>query len=354
MDLSVQEARALFTSEVVDVYRERNRPTPFLQSFFTSTTTGSLNVSIEVERGSERVAADVVRGTDGKRNTWTRTTQKLIQPPYYREFFDLTQLQMYDTLFVQNGAVTTKVLDAIIRDGAERLEEVTDKIVRAKEVQASNVFVDGIVKLKSMDNIDFKRKSASIVDKGAGQYWATNGVNPFKDFAAGCKFLRITGKAMGGTFNAILGEGVLGDLFTNDVFLKRQDLKNMALDSVAPPTRDAIGSAYHGTITCGAYRVHLWSYPQYYDVVSGETVTSAQYIPDELVVLIPVAPKFKMAHAAVPQLVEPGGAPEIGEYIFNQKRDTWDATHLMDVKSAPVAIPTAIDQIYTLQAKASA
>jgi hypothetical protein len=68
MDISVTDARGLFTKMLIDVYQERIKPTAFLRSFFPSETSPTKEVAIEVERGFEKIAVDVFRGTEGNRN----------------------------------------------------------------------------------------------------------------------------------------------------------------------------------------------------------------------------------------------------------------------------------------------
>jgi len=68
------------------------------------------------------------------------------------------------------------------------------------------------------------------------------------------------------------------------------------------------------------------------------------------VTIIPSMPRFKMAHAAVPQLVgEPGQLPVQGEYIVGEYLDTRKAVHDFDIQTAAIAVPVAVDQIYTAQ-----
>lgn len=94
----------------------------------------------------------------------------------------------------------------------------------------------------------------------------------------------------------------------------------MALDQVVLPVRNATGGTYHGTVTAGGYKVQLWGYPQTYDAANG---TSTPYLNAKKVTIIPSTPRFKMAHAAVPQLVgEPGQLPVQGEYIVGEYLDT--------------------------------
>lgn len=348
MNISTTDAQGLFTKKLVDVYKQKIAPTGFLRSFFPTVESATLEVSIEVQRGFEKVASDVVRGTDGNRNSFTRTTEKLFVPPYFREWFDATQLQLYDRLY---GAteINDVMFSAYVNSVADSMMELQAKIERAYEVQCAQVLETGKVTLTTADTIDFKRKAASIKDPGAGNYFADASTDPFKQLGDGCTFLRQVGKAGGNAFNALMGSVALSDLLSNVLFLKRQNLFNMALDAVAGPLMDANGATYHGTLTCGAYKVHLWAYPQYYDKAG----VSTPYLNDSLVTLIPLKPQFKLAFGAVPQLITPNTPPKTGAFIMGEYLDQRGKAHIMDICSAGIAIPTAVDQIYTLRAVAA-
>ena len=352
MAISTTEARGLFTKKLIDVYQERIFPTSFLRSFFPTVTAPTKHVSIEVERGFEKIAVDVLRGTEGNRNSFSKSTEKIFEPPLWREYFDVTQLDLYDRVLGSQGDAQAPLFAALMNSVADRLGLLQDKIERTKEKQCAEVLLTGIVTVVAGTNIDFKRKAASLVDKGAGAYWATGTVDPFADLEAGCNFLRTVGKDGSAVFNCILGATAVTDLFKNTIFLNRQNLFNMKLDAVAPPQRNATGAAYLGNITCGAYIVQLWSYPQFYDHVT--TGVSTPYIDDKKVVLIPASPRFKFAHAAVPQLIgQPGQMPIQGEYVVGDFIDERKAVHDFDIQSAGIAIPVAVDKIYTLQVVAS-
>lgn len=342
--ISTTDAQGLLTKKLVDVYKERIAPTSFLRSFFPTVESPTLEVSIEVQRGFEKTAVDVVRGTDGNRNSFSRSTEKIFIPPFYREWFDATQLQLYDRLY---GA--TEINDAIfasyINSVADSMMDLQNKIERSYEVQCAEVLETGTVTLQAQTSIDFKRKAASMVNPGAGSYWATATVDPFAQLEAGCKFLRQIGKAGGAVFNALCGAAALNDLLANTVFQKRQNLFNMALDVVTAPQFGPTGATYHGTLTCGSYKVQLWAYPQYYDKAG----VSTPYLKDDKVILLPINPNFKLAFAAVPQLITPNSMPKMGAFIMGEYLDQRGAAHIMDIKSAGIAIPTAIDQIYTLK-----
>lgn len=337
-------AKGLFTKTVVDVFKERTEPTSFLRSFFPSVETSSKELSIEVQRGFEKVAVDVTRGSLGNRNEWTKSTEKVFQPPYYREYFDLTSLQAYDRLF-GSSVIDASVFQDLVSDTAEKMLQLRAKIERSYELQCAQALTTGIVTVASGDNIDFKRKAGSLVDLGSGNYFANN-VDPFAVLEAGANFIRQTGKAQGGVINAICGSTALSTLLANTVFTGRQGLVNLVLDAVAAPQRNSVGGTLHGEITCGSYRVRLWSYPEFYDNASG---TSTPYIDPKKIVLLPEMPKFKLGFGAVPQLPTAGNGVLKGAYVIGDYVDERAISHVMDIRSAGVAIPTAIDQIYTVK-----
>jgi|SRR5690242_3760026 len=349
-EIASQDARALFTKKLIDVYQERPAVKTFLRSLFPTVAGATKELSIEVERGTERVAVDVVRGTEGNRNQWTRSTEKVFLPPYYREYFDATQLDLYDRVIGSQANDNSDLFIDLMNKVSDKIGLLQDKIDRAYELQCSQVLHTGIVQLTAGVNIDFKRKATSIVDlTGAGGYWAAAS-DPFAQIAAGCDFLRKTGKSGDAMFNLILGSQALADLLANTKFLTRQNLFNMALDQVVGPIRQGVGSAFHGVLTCGSYKVQLWTYPEFYEDASG---VSQSYIDPKYAILVPTVPRFKLGFAAVPQLLNGRIKPEVrGAYVVGEYEDQRNTAHIFDIKSAGVAIPVAVDQIYTMKAVA--
>lgn len=345
--ISTIDAQGLYTKKLVEVYKQKISPTGFLRSFFRREESATLEVSIEVQRGYEKVAVDVIRGTEGNRNQFTRTTEKIFIPPLYKEYFDRTTLQLYDRLY---GA--TEINDAIfaqyINNVADAIVALRDKIERAYELQCAQVFETGVVKLNAPGtSIDFKRKTGSIVDLGAGNYFANN-VDPFVVFQNGCNFLRQTGKAVGGKFIAIMGSTALSDLLANTKFTARQNLFNMALDTVNSPLMNAEGATYHGTVTAGSYKVELWAYPQFYD--DPTTGVQTAYVNPKKITIIPENLKAILGFAAVPQLITPNNPiPQQGQYLIRDFIDERLTSHVTEIASAGIAIPVAVDQIYTVQ-----
>jgi hypothetical protein len=347
MAISSTDARGLFTKKVIEVYKEVTKPSTFLRSFFKVKESVTKEISIEVQRNSEKIAVDVERGTEGNRNAFGKSTEKIFIPPYYREYFDATQLDLYDRAI---GSSDSGVMVALVEDAAEKLMSLKDKIDRAYELQVSQVLQTGIVTLSSGINIDFKRKAGSLVDLGtinSNRYWsvANNATaTVFEDIENGCIFLRKFGKSGDGTFNVIFGDEALAAFLSMAQVQDRGDIANITLDAIKMPNMSTDGACFHGQTTAGSYKINIWTYPQFYDNSSN---VSTPYINPKNIIVIPTSPRFTLGFAAVPQLLNGTSVPQKGAYVINEYLDERNANHIFDIKSAGVAIPTAVDCIYT-------
>jgi len=350
MPISLAQFRAEFTDALAFVWKEKAiAPPTALRSLFPNRNYGTKYVSIDVQRSAgELIALDIIKGSEGNRNTFSLSDQKKWEPPYWFEYFDATQLDLYDVVLGQfnNGSVSPNALLTFAETVADNLDQLRNKIERAKELQCAEVLMTGIVTLASGDSIDFKRKNTSKVDlTSAGGYWTTGATDVFAQFAAGATFLRTVGQRGDSEFDAIIGTEAIAALFKNTTFLNRQNFFNMRLDMIMPPTRNANGLAYHGTITAESYRINLYSYPQTYKNSSG---THVSYIDPKKFVMIPRTPDFIYAHAAVPRLLNE--APQTGDYHIVEYQDVKRTTDEYGIKSAGLPIPIAVDTIYTAKA----
>lgn len=342
--IPASQAMGMYTQLLIDKFKENPMPHGFLRSFFTKKTSRTRYVSIAVERGTEKIAVDVLRGSDGNRNTFSKSTLKVIDPPYYREYFDATELDVYDRIFSSQNVDGTQFGEFIHTVG-EKLQVLKAKIERAIELQCAQVLQTGVVTVADGTNIDFKRKAGSLVD-GTATAW-TGAVDPYAQLAAGAEFLRTTGKAEGAVVNVIMGSLAASALFNNATFIARNDLKNIQWDSVRAPQRDSVGKASHGQITIGDYLANLYTYPEFYEDAAG---VMQPYIDPKKIIMLPEAPRFTLAFALVPQLVTPERpTPVEGDFVYGDYIDARKHTHEWDVRSCPIAVPTAVDQMYTRQ-----
>ena len=350
--ISTQDARGVFTQALIAVYKERTAPTAFLRSFFTTKEVSTLQLSIEVQRGTEKIAVDVERGTEGNRNQFSKSSEKIFVPPYYKEYFDATELDFYDRLFTTSGTVDMITFNQWMDTVVEKLGMLQDKIERSYELQASQVLETGIVTLNSGDNIDFKRKATSLVALAAAAQWSAGTSNPYDDLEAGATEIRTKGKSMGNIFNVILGSDSLNAFLNNTVVKERADIRRISLDAIRLPQKESVGGVLHGEVAAGAYVFRLWTYPEYYDT---EALANIPYMNTKKVVIMPENPKFVLGFAGVPQLlgkkadVGAGISAKRGAYVVGEYLDERNTSHVIEIKSAGIAIPVAVDQLYTVQ-----
>jgi hypothetical protein len=342
------DAQALFVSKLVAVYQERPKVTSFLRSFFNPVPpTDSLELDVFVQRNGERVAVDVLRGTEGSRVEFSKLTQKKFVPPYWRLYFDQNAMQAYETFFRQ-VQVSSAQFAALIHSTADHVMELRNQIERAKELQAASIFSNGTLRVNAGTQIDFKRKAGSMVNESVSAPWTTGSTDIFARIQAWCDWMRANGKVQGESFNLLLGSSAKAAFDLNTVVLARQNLYSMRLDSIVPPVRQSTGGVYHGTISAGPYHVNIWTYPEIYEDPNNSNAQTS-YLNAKQAVLLPANPNFVMAHALCPQLLNPGEAPQVGDYIISQYTDEKARTREFHVESAGMCIPVAVDQIYTAQ-----
>jgi len=356
--MTVQQAKQLYTQALVAVYTDQTAPLSFLRSFFKDSTSDTKLVSVEVQRGTEKVAIDVVRGTNGNRNSISRSTERIIEPPMYDEFLDATSLDAYDNYFGAGASTPTASTAArFLNSAGSKLALIRNKIERAYELQASQALFDGIVQLKNGDNIDYKRKAGSLVDLGAGSYWsAANAAtaDPLADFKNAGDFLRNVGKMRGGVLNVVLGGDAYAAMLQMDKFKETSDLRRIDLVDITGPVQNSVGGVLHGEVSAGNYKVRLWTYPEVYTDANGD---QQDYVPQNKFLALPEMTNFNLAYAATPVVMDlPTNSAfnsavrqKKGKYNMYDYVDKRKATHNMGLRSAGIAILTAVDQVYTAQ-----
>lgn len=348
------DARGIFTKALIALYNERVSPLNFGRSFFPTETTDTLEVSIEVMRDSEKVAVDVIRGANGNRNKFSRSSEKIFIPPYYREYFDQTDLDLYDRVFGSSGAnPSVRTMSSFVETVSMKYAKLQDKIERAYEKQCWEVLEDGIVQLNSGDNIDFKRKSGSLVDRSSANPWSTSTNDALGDIGDAGDFIRNVGKSRGGRLNVVMGKTAFNAFMANDELKERGDLRRINLVDINSPQANASGGTFHGQFSAGNFICNLWTYDEIYEDADGN---QTPFVNEKKVIVLPENPMFRLGFGAVPKLMDTGNQdfPQAiqnveGAFVFGDYIDPRAHSHIFDIQSAGVAIPVAVDQIYTMQ-----
>lgn len=342
-----------YTNIIADVYKQFPSTTNFLQSFFPSKIEMTRYISWFIMRDDEQVAIDVWRGSEGNRLQWTKATEKVGDPLYFRNNFDILPMMGYDA--IQNPTLANAPqIASLVRTVAEKQASAKNMIVRAIEIMCSQILMTGKITMSSQGTgieIDFKRSSASFPDTSVTAPWSTGATDVYAQMETDCKLLRTAGKCNDMEFDCIIGNNAIDALFKNTTFLERQKLFNLKWDSVVPPekTSTTVGAAYHGQVSAGPYRINLWSYPQTYDIVSNGVRTSNDYIDTTKYAMLPKNPFFRTYFGAVPPLVDGNGnaQPMAGDFVFTDWIAADKRSHNYDVESCPLPVPIAVDQAVT-------
>lgn len=344
--IPVDQVRAALTNATVAIYKERPVVKSFLRSFFPVTTATSKYISIEVQRGTETMAVDVIRGAGSNKNQVTRSTRKTFLPPYFKESFNMNELDVYDTALL---SASPDLLRNLAADAAEETQKIIDKIDRSYEKQCADAMLSGIISVNAGDNIDFRRKAASIVDTSS-EYFSNNSNDPDLAFIRAGKFLREQGKInANGRYCVILGEGAFQALINNTIFQNKHDRKNIDLGAILPAQMSTSGASYHGYISVGSYVYDLWTYPEVYADSNG---TLTPYIDDDKMIVTSYTPNFNFTYAQVPQLIGYVSPMTIRQgFYMMEYLDPRNLNHVVDIMTAGVANPYAIDQVFTQKVK---
>lgn len=351
--ISTTEAQGQFTKMLIAKYKSSTRVPKFLRSFFSIKESNTKFVSIEVQRGTEKLAVDVQRATGRNRNTFSRSTEKLFVPPYYNEYFDATDLDYYDRLWTSSATldIDPATFAEWVDEIADKIQILIDKIERSYEVMCSDVFNTGVITLNDGSVIDFKRDALSKVVL-TGAYWDNVAVDPRTSIQTGCMYIRSKGEYMGSTMNLILSSEAFDAMINNTKFNNGLDLKDVDRGSLHMPERAESGATLQGSFAAGSFKIIVWTYPQVYD----NGTSKVPYIPAKKAYLFPEHPNYVFGFAAVPQLratdsqnIPRAIVPSRGQFHISEYIDERNATHEFDVKSTGVAIPLAIDTLYTMQ-----
>lgn len=324
-----------------------------LEGLFPRHTYNAEMLSIAVQRNRQLVAVDVQRCTDPIKNTFSRATEKLFLPPYYKESFDFCKCDGYKTSYgageIPNGSTARN----IARGALNELEAIRAKVERAIEIQRSQVLESGIVILKNGDSIDYKRKAASI--KVATTPWTNHAnSNPYQDIIDGMNFLRDEGQSTGSSINAIFGSAALTNFLSNEKVLKELDIRRIERINIVMPQFDNVtGMAFHGQFGAGDFVINIWTYNEQY-LDPADNTTRKKYIGTNNVILVPEDFVGETSFATTPMV---GGNSESGYYVRNvegqytvydiidQVKAAWEVI----LQSSPLVVPVTIDRIYTLK-----
>jgi hypothetical protein len=347
VNIPIQDARNIYTQASLGVWREELPATNLFRSFFTQKVMPTKNISIEVKRSTRMIASDIVRGTEGNKNNFGYSTSKLYQPPYFAENFNNTDLMLYDQIW---GNYSEAVAPALLQESIEEIKEnyslLKTKIERTYELQCAQIFQTGTVVTKSQDTINFNAKATHMVTLETK--WDNATPKIFSSIQIMCDTLKKDGAAAV-EFDLILGASALNSFVNSSEYLALHMYPRTINEYIIPKLNTVTGAVFINRIPIGPYIINIWSYNEYYDDLTGKNKT---YLDAKKVVLVASSFKGNMAFAAVPRVLTDNGilanqqfsqTLEAGAYVLNNFVKPEVSSHVFEIKSAGLAVPTTID-----------
>lgn len=323
--------------------------------FFPKETTATLMIDVEVERDNDTIAVDVLRFTEGNKNKFTRATEHTYVPPFFKEDYDFGRDEVYMNTVALGVTNATGANQAIAQNALKNVRKNKKKIERAIRKQQADVLQTGIVTLKNGDSIDYRRKAASMVDLGGGNYWNEAATKPAEDLGDAMTFLRDEGNSVGSTINVVMRTDAMNAFLANDSMKEILNSRRMDRAKIdMPQFNEATGMAFHGQIAAGDFSVNLWTYNEKYTDAQDATV---YYLDRENVVVLPSDFMGKQCYGGLPFMRKTniGGAsaklPGVKEadFLLRAYDDEKTISSTLELTSAPLAVPFTIDKVYTIK-----
>jgi hypothetical protein len=351
----LEHSRAL-TSKIVGKFEEDIPVRSGFSGWFPEETTPTYEVDIEVQRDNDLIASDVVRFTEGNKNKQSRVSEHKYIPPYFKEDYDLQRDQVYmNTIALAVGMESANVNAVIAKNAVKAIRKNRDKIVRAIRKQQADVLQTGIVTLKNGDNINYNRKSGSMVALTGGALWSVpTTADPIGDLRRGMTFLRNIGNSSGSAVNVVMRGDAFSAMMAADQMTKQGAYVVEQIQRInvgMPQFTESTGFALQGRVAAGDFVVNLWTYNEKYTNDAGQTV---YYLDNANVIMIPDDFQGKTIFGGLPTLNENSGGfdtPGIVEadYLIRSYSDKKTISSTIEITSAPLVVPFTIDKIYTLK-----
>lgn len=353
--IPINQHSVTIAKKVVGRFQEDIPVRSGFSGFFPTQTTPTLMVDVEVERDNDLIAVDVMRFTEGNKNKFTRATEHTYVPPFFKEDYDFARDEVYMNTVALGVTNALGANQTIAQNALKNVRKNKKKIERAIRKQQADVLQTGIVTLKNGDSIDFKRKAASMVDLGAGNYWSEATGKPSNDLGTAMTFLREVGNSVGSTVNVVMRTDAMNAFLANASMEKILNSRRMDRAKIdMPQFNEASGMAFHGQVAAGDFVVNLWTYNEKYTDSAGAT---QYYLDSKNVVVLPSDFQGKQIFGGLPYMRNASFAgaktriPGVKEadFLLRAYDDEKTISSTLELTSAPLAVPFTIDKVFTMQ-----
>lgn len=360
------------TTRMITAYYQENEPTPFFAGMFRlrpENIHSSESVEIDIVRSEEDVSIVIQDISTGYRmNSGDLYTNKKFTPPVHKEAVPLNAHELLKRMPGKNPFESPDFRADVIVKMFAGMRLVQRKIVRAIELQASQVMQTGIVTLTDSNGtalytLDYKPKATHFPT--AGTSWATATLaQKISDLTSLCDKVRSDGLVS--PDELVIGATAWENLLQTTGFLDRFDAQRANLGTITPMERRGGGGIYRGTIELGNYKLDVFTYDGRYK--HPQTGVSTPFMHPGKIIVRAASGRLDATFGAIPNIGAILGAngrllPELptrlsstaaGMDLFTNVWISPDGEALFGgVGARPLMVPTAIDTFGCLNTQLS-
>jgi len=338
--------RAKVTSSMRGLFIEMLRPTQFLLNYAPDGgTTPSKYIEIEVQRGTERIAYDIIAGANGHMNTFDKSTQKIFLPPQYEEKHAVTNMDLFDRAMGSTD-IAASAVTAVAQRNAMKMQMCVNQIYRAYEYQMAQALETATITFQNAETVNFARNPALLVAYNTAHNWADNAIDPAVNLASWGTLLRKIGKVSGGVIDIIFGTDAWLKFTGNTKVRERADVRRIEQERIVAPTFNMDGAMFHGIYSDGLHNYRLFTYDQWF---MDKNDVLQPYINPKKIYMIAPGTHATVEYAGVPQLVDETRPLEFGKFRFSDYIDEEKQAHMYRVQSAGLVVMNMVDKFLTAQ-----
>lgn len=339
-------------------------PAPlFLSGFFQSPPENfysSQTVEIDLQRDGEDVAVAITDLATGSRfNENTVGSNKEFTPPIFKEVGSISAFQLLTRELGDNPFESRAFQAKAVHRSAMLSAKIQNKLRRALEWQASQIFQTGVLTLvnaagTAVFSLDFAAKSTHFITTTV---WAADGTGGSRvaDVDSLAKLIRKDGRRSADTL--ILGTDAqarfLADPAIKDILKYDGYYGALGRPQIIPDRPGIDGANFLGNITINNYRYALWGYDGRFN--HPQTGTSTPFVADNKIIMLSSKARYDATFGAVPMIAQPEGRalpfmpPRVsnGAGGLDMTLNAWlepdGQTLSLSVASRPLLVPTEID-----------
>lgn len=346
------------TTASVEMFKKKGKPSKFMTDFFKDRgATTQEKIQIDIVRGEERVAIDVLPGSgpNGSKKLQPYTSKEYLTPAY-DESYTMTAGEIKTRLAGQNAFQKADINARVSQFFRDAMVDGQDRIDRSVELQAVEILTTGLLTFENTDSLDFKAKAAHFTD--VTTVWSNVAAKAIDDIERIAREIRQDSLSVPDL--VIMGSNSIKE------FLRQTETKDIInfrraklIDIVTPrPSSAEKGATFHGFIVAGPYELQLWSYPQYFVTSADgvEPVTKAEYLNPNKVIVMDSKARLDRWYGNIARFADGNleGAQKVGfGSIMSTNKPVRSAPYVfmgnrgqsieVGVRSRPLCIPTDLD-----------